>query len=157
MNNDLRNIGSNIARARKKAGLSQADLGKELGLEIGAIGKIERGLSKDIGIFRLVEIAKICQTDIHDLTENHPEIKEYLFPSQTKDGVKENSQNETSAGIDWDLLDSITTMIGEIQSEEGFRIKPHKLGGLIRLLYNEANTGLEITKAKVIQLIKLAS
>jgi len=154
MNIDLTQIGKNIERERKNAGLSQEQLALKINLKPGAIGKYERGLSKDIGLARIIEIADALGVELNILTSTPGNS---IFNPGKEEQLRKDQEEYVKENFDWDLLDSITTMIGEIQSEEGFRIKPHKLGGLIRLLYNEAHTGLEITKAKVIQLIKLAS
>ena len=154
MNINLTQIGKNIERERKKAGLSQEQLASKINLKPGAIGKYERGLSKDIGLARIIEIADALGVELNILTSTPGNA---IFTSAKDEQLREAQEEYVKETLDWDLLDSITKMIGEIQAEEGFRIKPNKLGGLIRLLYNEANTGLEVTKAKVIQLIKLAS
>lgn len=69
--------------------------------------------------------------------------------------IKEHKK--TYNGFDWDLHDEIATMIGELREELHINIKPGKLGGLIKMIYTDSMAGNEVTRAKVIQLIKLAA
>lgn len=59
-------IGKNIAKHRKKAGLTQRQFGDKLGMSISAIQNIEYGKT-DITIQRLFEIAGIFNIDISQL------------------------------------------------------------------------------------------
>ncbi len=147
MNNN--GLSERIKIALRDARKTQRELAKALGVGETTVSAYTNAVSEPSSE-NIAKIAKICGVTTDWLITGENPLKDRT------DAIQEPGGSDLS--FDWDLLDSITTMIGEIQSdEEGLRIKPHKLGGLIRLLYNEANTGLEITKAKVIQLIKLAS
>lgn len=60
-------------------------------------------------------------------------------------------------GFDWDLHSVICETIVEVMIEHNIRIKPEKLGGLIKMMYTDSVAGNHATKAKVIELIKLAA
>jgi len=64
---------------------------------------------------------------------------------------------KTEQDFDWDLHNEIVTMLIELQEEMNVRIKPDKLGGLIRMIYLDEIAGIETPRRKVIELIKLAA
>jgi len=72
-------VGSRVRQRRKLVGLSQTELGQELGLTFQQIQKYERGANR-IGASRLYQIAQILQVTVNFFFEDMP-------PELESDGV----------------------------------------------------------------------
>ncbi|AWX15728.1 transcriptional regulator [Mergibacter septicus] len=72
-------LGKTIARYRKLAGLTQAEVAEHLGIGIDAVSRMERG-SIVINVVRLFELATLFNCDVADLvTESSPRITDQLL------------------------------------------------------------------------------
>ncbi len=56
MHSMLFTIGNHLREARKKQGLSQADLARTLGMSRTTIGQIENGTVREIGVRKLIRM-----------------------------------------------------------------------------------------------------
>ena len=62
----LKNLGQNIARKRKQAGLSQTDLGFKCGMDRQNLSNIERG-KKNIQALTVYRLAKELEVEVWEL------------------------------------------------------------------------------------------
>lgn len=60
----LFNIGQQIREARKKSGISQAELAKALGMSRTTIGQIENGSVQEIGVRKLIRILEFLGLEL---------------------------------------------------------------------------------------------
>ena len=61
----LFNIGQQIRGARKKTGISQAELAKALGMSRTTIGQIENGSVQEIGVRKLIRVLEFLGLELH--------------------------------------------------------------------------------------------
>jgi transcriptional regulator with XRE-family HTH domain len=59
---EIRYVGANVARLRKKAGLNQAELAEATGISVVALSKIESGAVTDVYLSTLVRLARALET-----------------------------------------------------------------------------------------------
>ena len=137
---NLKEIGERVRQIRKSINLNQEAFGVLIGVKSSTVSKYENGES-DAGALTFNEIAKLGDKSL-----------DWLIT-----GKEPESSNYPVSSFDWDLHNEISTMIGEIRDELSINIKPGKLGDIIKLIYDESIAGNEISRAKVIQLIKLAA
>lgn len=91
-------VGLKVRKARKAMGMSQTELGNQLGVSFQQIQKYEKG-SNRIGSGRLWEISRVLQVPI-----------DYFF-----DGIDENVSSENA--VPWWLLD-LAKQIESIKDEK---------------------------------------
>lgn len=60
-------LGRNVAAARERAGLSQAELARRAGVDEGHVGRIERGLIRSVQTGTLDKIARVMGLTAVDL------------------------------------------------------------------------------------------
>lgn len=60
----LFNIGQQIRGARKKTGISQAELAKALGMSRTTIGQIENGSVQEIGVRKLIRVLEFLGLEL---------------------------------------------------------------------------------------------
>jgi transcriptional regulator with XRE-family HTH domain len=60
----LFHIGQHIREARKKGGISQAELAKALGMSRTTIGQIENGSVQEIGVRKLIRILEFLGLEL---------------------------------------------------------------------------------------------
>jgi transcriptional regulator with XRE-family HTH domain len=60
----LFNIGQQIREARKKSGISQAELAKALGMSRTTIGQIENGSVQEVGVRKLIRILEFLGLEL---------------------------------------------------------------------------------------------
>jgi transcriptional regulator with XRE-family HTH domain len=60
----LFNIGQQIREARKKTGISQAELAKALGMSRTTIGQIENGSVQEIGVRKLMRVLEFLKLEL---------------------------------------------------------------------------------------------
>lgn len=78
MNIDYKLIGERVKRARKSKGLTQDILAEKLGVSIGYVSQIERGITK-ISLDLLGAISGILDCDVADfITESATHSNEYI-------------------------------------------------------------------------------
>ena len=78
MNIDYRLIGERIKRVRKSRGMTQDVLAERLGVSIGYVSQVERGITK-ISLDLLGKISSILDCDIASLiTESATNSSEYM-------------------------------------------------------------------------------
>ncbi|MFK5926437.1 MAG: helix-turn-helix transcriptional regulator [Desulfuromusa sp.] len=136
----LKEIGERVRQIRKGINLNQEAFGVLIGVKSSTVSKYENGES-DAGAITFNAIAKLGDKSLDWLiTGKDPE-----------------SSNYPASAFDWDLHSEITIMIGEVGADLDIKIKPGKLGDIIKMIYEESIAGNEVTRAKVIQLIKLAA
>jgi transcriptional regulator with XRE-family HTH domain len=58
---EIRFVGANVARLRRKAGQTQAQLAEATGISIIALSKIESGLVSDVYLSTLIRLARALQ------------------------------------------------------------------------------------------------
>ena len=137
---NLKEIGERVRQIRKGINLNQEAFGALIGVKSSTVSKYENGES-DAGALTFNAIAKLGDKSLDWLiTGKDPE-----------------SSNYPASAFDWDLHSEITIMIGEVGADLDIKIKPGKLGDIIKMIYEESIAGNEVTRAKVIQLIKLAA
>lgn len=86
-------VGQRVLAHRKRLGLSQADLGKQLGLTFQQVQKYEKGTNR-IGASRLFEMARIFNVPIQNL---YPDDTQASEPSSRAMAEKEVSEFAESA------------------------------------------------------------
>lgn len=60
-------IGANVRRARRQAGMSQQQLAEKLGIGVMAVSRIERGVTKEVTVQRVCEIAEALDVTVTEL------------------------------------------------------------------------------------------
>jgi transcriptional regulator with XRE-family HTH domain len=137
---NLKEIGERVRQIRKGLNLNQEAFGVLIGVKSSTVSKYENGES-DAGALTFYEIAKLGNKSL-----------DWLLAGQEPE-----SSNYPASAFDWDLHSEITIMIGEVGVDLDIKIKPEKLGDIIKMIYDEAIAGNEVARTKVIQLIKLAA
>lgn len=137
---NLKEIGERVRQIRKGLNLNQEAFGVLIGVKSSTVSKYENGES-DAGALTFNAIAKLGDKSL-----------DWLITGQEPE-----SSNYPASAFDWELHNEISTMIGEVGVDLGIKIKPEKLGDIIKMIYDESIAGNEVTRAKVIQLIKLAA
>lgn len=98
-------LGNKIASARKKMGLSQAELAKQVSISPQAVGKWERGESMP-DIATLNRLAEILKVDLNYFSERLPEIEnpkmaiETTFKSEEQNSIPKGRKNSE---WNWDM------------------------------------------------------
>lgn len=63
-------LNDKVRRLRKERNITLRELAKETGIAYGAIGSIERGLTKDPGIKTVIKLANAFNISIDELVGN---------------------------------------------------------------------------------------
>lgn len=71
-------IGEEIRRARKSRKITQAELGKALGMSRTTIGQIEKGTVPDIGVRKLIRVLEYLGLEIRVRPAGRPPTLEEL-------------------------------------------------------------------------------
>lgn len=118
-------VGKRLRLRRKTLGLSQADLGRQVGITFQQIQKYERGTNR-MGASRLWEFAQVLQVPV-----------DYFF-----DGYKKDEGNAEHASLESTLLESRET---QTLVRAYYEIPDPKLrktiAGLIRAIADSEDTG----------------
>lgn len=78
-------VGRNVARYRDKAGLSQAELAKAIGVRSqNTIAAIETGATEKSK--HLHDIARVLRVKMTDLDPNYVEVEAFILPGTTQEG-----------------------------------------------------------------------
>jgi transcriptional regulator with XRE-family HTH domain len=77
----LTEIGTEIARARKAAGLTQTDLAHATGLSRQTISALERGAVPDLGVRKLLRVLEALDLDVVVRQAGHPVTLDDLAPA----------------------------------------------------------------------------
>lgn len=139
-------IGLRIQQVRKRYKINQTELGNESGHTQSAISAIEKG-DQPVTIAFADWFSKRFNLAVNWI----------LYGGDVKSIVAEEDETYSTETFDWDLHNEIVTMLGDIQNELNAVIRPDKLGGLIRMIYNDEISGTEVPRAKVIELVRLAA
>jgi transcriptional regulator with XRE-family HTH domain len=71
-------IGRQIQLARKSRKITQAELGKALGMSRSTIGQIEKGTVQDIGVRKLIRLLEFLGLELRVRQEGRPPTLEEL-------------------------------------------------------------------------------
>ncbi|MGC4058459.1 MAG: helix-turn-helix domain-containing protein [Chitinophagaceae bacterium] len=94
------NVGTRIAEARKKMGLSQADIAQRVAISPQAVGKWERGESMP-DIITLNRLAEIFGVDLNYFSDGHTDVE--TATNATLDPLPETTDDSAGPGkrADW--------------------------------------------------------
>lgn len=71
--------------------------------------------------------------------------------------IIDSGEDKYEGIFDWNFLEETLKMIRSIEDSLGLRVQNEKIGGLVKYFYQEFETGSIPSRAKVIDLIKLAA
>jgi transcriptional regulator with XRE-family HTH domain len=77
----LSEIGTEIARVRRAAGLSQTDLARASALSRQTISALERGAVPDLGVKKLLRVLEALDLDVVVRQAGHPVTLDDLAPA----------------------------------------------------------------------------
>ena len=83
-------LGERIRHARTRYGMSQAELGRRIGISGTAINQIESGKTADPGVSRIIAIAKVLGISTDALLL--PQEEDHGLPSAGRTGSQEGDQ-----------------------------------------------------------------
>lgn len=143
---DHKAVGLRIQQVRKKNKLNQTELGDAAGFTQPAISAIEKG-DQPVTIAFADWFSKRFDLSVNWI----------LYGGDVKSIVAEKEESYSTERFDWDLHNEIAAAIAQIQNELNVMIRPDKLGGLIRMIYNDEISGVDVPRAKIIELVRLAA
>ncbi|WP_251575301.1 helix-turn-helix domain-containing protein [Limosilactobacillus agrestimuris] len=107
--NETNNIGNNISKYRRKAGLSQEKLAEQAGLSVGYLSKVERSIPTNISVTILMRIAEALSVTLDDLTnKKNSDLNSSLKPNQQRlNNLLDKMDTETSEQLCQNIISSI--------------------------------------------------
>ncbi len=84
----LFDIGKEVYKARKNRRISQAEIGKVLGMSRTTIGQIEKGTVQDIGVRKLIRLLEFLGLELRVRPAGKPPTLDELREEQGESGIE---------------------------------------------------------------------
>lgn len=148
-------IANKIKNELEKQGLKPADLVRLSGVPQGRLSQILSGKTKHPRIDTISKLEVALKVPSGSFQAGDNEYPQDLYKAEKmRFGGGEDKYGSV---FDWELLEETLKMIRGIENSLGLRVKEEKIGGLVKYIYQEFETGTVPSRAKVIDLIKLAA